>query len=174
MVATNRSNSLWKSMEIRPGRSLLMIASQRPYCSGLAQLALSGLAQLALWPSCPVGVARLCPVVSEWPAQEYVGEKSLSTQISFEILTIPGWSKNWLGVFWGAPGDPLGSLGGPLGGRSRGNPPRRMIPRLSKPIFGLPGDDPGEGPRVAPDACKWVQMLANCSWGSEIFNFTFF
>ena len=46
----------------------------------------------------------------------YVGEKSISTEISSEILMIPGWSKNWLGVSWGSPGGPLGSPGGPLGG----------------------------------------------------------
>ena len=53
---------------------------------------------------------------------EYVGEKSISTEISSEILTIPGWSKNWLGVSWGSPGGPLGSPGGPPGGDPGGTP----------------------------------------------------
>ena len=81
--------------------------------------------------------------------------------------TIPGWFKNWLGVSWGSPGGPLGSPGGPLGGVIPGDHPWRMIPRLSKPIFGAPGDDPGGGPQVVPNAYKWVQMLANGSRGAR-------
>ena len=92
-----------------------------------------------------------------------MGEKSISTYISSEILTIPGWSENWLGVSWGSPGGPWGLLGGLWGG-DPGGKTLEDDPEVQQADFWSPGG----GPRVAPNACKLIQMLANGSWGSEI------